>query len=56
MNRDVMVYEIMEDMERRPEIFNALEIEQLYVELSRYTLADDETKQAHIDAMKWRNP
>ncbi|NCB67194.1 MAG: NERD domain-containing protein, partial [Bacilli bacterium] len=56
MNRDVMACEIMEDMERRPEIFNPLEIEQLYVELSRYTLADDETKQAHIDAMKWRNP
>ena len=56
MNRDVMACEIMEDMERRPEIFNPLEIEQLYVELSRYTLADDETKQAHIDAIKWRNP
>ena len=55
VDRDVMACEIMEDIERRPEIFNLLEIEQLYVELSRYTLADNETKQAHIDAMKWRN-
>ena len=56
MNRDELACEIVEDMTQRPEIFNPLEIEQLYVELSRYTLADDETKQAHIDAMKWRNP
>ena len=56
MNRDVMACEIMEDMERRPEIFTPLEIEQIYGELRRYTLADDETKQAHIDAMRWRDP
>lgn len=56
MNRDELACEIVEDMERRTEIFTPLEIEQLYVELSRYTQADDETKQVHIDAMKWRKP
>ena len=56
MNQDVLACEIAEDMTRLPEIFMPVEIEQLYVELSRYTLADDDTKQANIDAMKWRNP
>lgn len=55
MSRDDLMDEIMGDMERLPEIFSPLEIEQLYVELSRYTLADEATKQAHIDAMDWRN-
>ena len=56
MNRDELACEIVEDMTQRPEIFTPLEIEQIYNELSRYTLADDETKQAHIDAMRWRDP
>ena len=56
MNRDELACEIVEDMTQRPEIFTPLEIEQIYGELRRYTLADDETKQAHIDAMRWRNP
>ena len=56
MNRDELACEIIEDMTQRPEIFTPLEIEQIYNELSRYTLADDETKQAHVDAMKWRGP
>ena len=56
MNRDELACEIVEDMTQRPEIFTPLEIEQIYGELRRYTLADDETKQAHIDAIKWRNP
>lgn len=53
MNRDELACEIVEDMTQRPEIFTPLEIEQIYGELRRYTLADDETKQAHIDAMRW---
>ena len=56
MNRDELACEIVEDMTQRPEIFTPLEIEQIYGELRRYTLADDETKQAHIDAMRWRGP
>lgn len=56
INQDDLVCEIIEDMTQRPEISTPLEIEQIYAELRRYTLADDETKQAHIDAMKWRNP
>ena len=56
MNRDELACEIIEDMTQRPEIFTPLEIEQIYGELRRYTLADDETKQAHIDAMRWRDP
>ena len=56
MNRDELACEIVEDMTQRPEIFTPLEIEQIYGELRRYTLADDETKQAHIDAMRWRDP
>ena len=56
MNQDVLACEIAEDMMQRPEFFTPLEIEQIYNELSRYTLADDETKQAHVDAMKWRGP
>ena len=56
MNQDVLACEIAEDMMQRPEFFTPLEIEQIYNELSRYTQADDETKQAHIDAIKRRNP
>ena len=55
MNRNELMDEIMEDMARRPEIFTSLEIEQIHNELSRYARVDDKTKQAHIDAMKWRN-
>ncbi|PTQ85987.1 nuclease-like protein [Trichococcus patagoniensis] len=54
MSRDDLMDEMMEDMERLPEIFSPLEIEQLFVELSRYTRADGKTKQAHIDAMEWK--
>ena len=56
MNQDVLACEIAEDMMQWPEFFTPLEIEQIYNELSRYTQADDETKQAHIDAIKRRNP
>ena len=56
MNQDMLACEIAEDMMQRPEFFTPLEIEQIYNELSRYTQADDETKQAHIDAIKWRDP
>ena len=55
ISRNDLMDEIMEDMARLPEIFTPLEIEQLYTELSRYTLADDKMKQAHIDAMERRN-
>lgn len=41
MNRDELACEIVEDMTQRPEIFTPLEIEQIYGELRRYTLADD---------------
>ena len=56
MNQDMLACEIVEDMAQRPGLFTTLEIEQIYNELNRYTQADEETKQAHIDAMKWRNP
>ena len=56
MNQDMLACEIVEDMTQRPGLFTPLEIEQIYNELNRYTQADEETKQAHIDAMKWRIP
>ena len=38
-----------------PEVLSILEINQIHTDLSKYALAGDATKQAHIDAMNWRN-
>lgn len=55
MNRNVLFREVEDDMKHLPDRLSILEINQIYNELSRYALADAATKQAHIDAMKWRN-
>ena len=55
MNRSVLFREIRYDIANLPEVLTIEEINQIYNELSRYALADAATKQAHIDAMKWRN-
>ena len=55
MNRSVLFREVEDDMTYLPDRLSILEINQIYNELSRYALADAATKQAHIDAMKWRN-
>ncbi|MPM37712.1 hypothetical protein SDC9_84331 [bioreactor metagenome] len=55
MNRNVLFREVEDDMTYLPDRLSILEINQIYNELSRYALADAATKQAHIDAMKWRN-
>ena len=55
MNRNVLKREIEHDLNSLANRLTILEINQIYNELSRYALADAATKQAHIDAMKWRN-
>ena len=55
MNRNVLFREIEDDMAQLPDRLSIFEINQIHCELSKYALADDATKQAHIDAMKWRN-
>ena len=55
MNRSVLTREIEHDLNSLENQLTILEINQIYTELSRYALADAATKQAHIDAMKWRN-
>ena len=55
MNRDVLVRKIKEDIAESPDFLTSLEMDQIYNDLFRYALADATTKQAHIDAMNWRN-
>ena len=55
MNRNVLFREVADDMTYLPEILSIWEINQIHTELSKYALADAATKQAHVDAMKWRN-
>ena len=55
MNRNVLFREVADDITYLPEVLSILEINQIHTELSKYALADDATKQAHIDAMRWRN-
>ena len=55
MNRNVLFREIEDDMTYLPDVLSIWEINQIHSELSKYALADAATKQAHIDAMKWRN-
>jgi hypothetical protein len=55
MNRNVLFREVEDDMTYLPDRLSILEINQIYSELSRYTLADAATKQAHIDSMSWKN-
>ncbi|PTQ85977.1 nuclease-like protein [Trichococcus patagoniensis] len=55
MNRDVMFKEMALDVAHLANRLSILEINQIYNDLSRYALADAATKQAHIDAMQWRN-
>jgi hypothetical protein len=54
MNRNVLTREIEHDLNSLANRLTIWEINQIYNELSRYALADAQTKQAHIDAMKWR--
>ena len=55
MNQNVLFREVADDITYLPEVLSILEIKQIHTELSKYALADAATKQAHIDAMKWRN-
>ena len=55
MNRNVLFREIRYDIANLPEVLSIGEINQIYNDLSRFTLADAQTKQAHIDAMSWKN-
>ena len=55
MNRNVLFREVEDDMTYLPEVLSIWEINQIHTDLSKYALADDATKQAHIDAMRWRN-
>ncbi|TNV68438.1 nuclease-related domain-containing protein [Trichococcus shcherbakoviae] len=54
MNRNVLTREINQDLTSLANRLTIFEINQIYNELSRYTLADAQTKQAHIDAMSWK--
>ena len=55
MNRNVLFREIRHDIANLPEILSIGEINQIYNDLSRFALADAQTKKAHIDAMSWKN-
>ena len=55
MNRNVLFREVADDMIYFPEVLSIWEINQIHSDLSKYALADAATKQAHIDAMRWRN-
>ena len=55
MNRNVLTREIEHDLNSLANRLTIWEINQIYNDLSRYALADAQTKQAHIDAMRWRN-
>ena len=55
MNRNVLFREVEDYMTYLPEVLSILEINQIHTDLSKYALAGDATKQAHIDAMNWRN-
>ena len=54
MNRNVLTREINQDLTSLANRLTIFEINQIYNDLSRYTLADAQTKQAHIDAMSWK--
>ena len=56
MNRNVLTREINQDLTSLATRLTIFEINQIYNELSRYALADAQTKQAHIDAIKRRDP
>ncbi|MGP6146497.1 nuclease-related domain-containing protein [Jeotgalibaca sp. A122] len=55
MKRNVMVKAIKHDMAESANFLTSWEITKYYNQLARYAWADDTTKQAHIDAMTWRN-
>ena len=55
MNRNVLFREVRYDIANLPKVLSIEEINKIYNDLSRYTLADAQTKQAHIDAMSWKN-
>ena len=50
----MLTREINQDLTSLANRLTIFEINQIYNELSRYTLADAQTKQAHIDAMSWK--
>ncbi|WP_320164491.1 nuclease-related domain-containing protein [uncultured Trichococcus sp.] len=55
MNRNVLTREIEHDLNSLADRLTIWEINKIYNKLGRYALADAQTKQAHIDAMRWRN-
>lgn len=55
MNRNVLTREIEHDLNSLANRLTLWEINQIYNDLSRFALADAQTKQAHIDAMSWKN-
>ncbi|CZQ91530.1 nuclease-related domain-containing protein [Trichococcus collinsii] len=54
MNRNVLTREINQDLTSLANRLNIWEINQIYNDLSRFALADAQTKQSHIDAMRWK--
>lgn len=54
MNRNVLTREIEHDLNSLANRLTIWEINQIYNDLSRYALADAQTKQAHTDAMSWK--
>lgn len=55
MNRNKLFREVEHDMAHLPTVLSIWEINKIHTDLSKYILADTATKQAHIDAMKWRS-
>lgn len=55
MNRNELTSEIEHDLNSLANRLTIWEINQIYNDLSRFALADAQTKQAHIDAMSWKN-
>ena len=55
MNRNVLTKEIEHDLNSLANRLTIWEINQIYNDLSRYGLADAQTKQAHIDTMKYNS-
>lgn len=55
INRNVLIQEMEQDLNSLANRLTIFEINQIYNDLSRYALADAQMKQAHIDAMSWKN-
>ena len=55
MNRSDLISEMEQDLTSLANRLTIFEINQIYNDLSRFALADAQTKQSHIDAMSWKN-